>query len=95
MRQTPSKNSVLMIFQQHHNDGTNGLLRIARCSLATSRGRCGPQMATWRFKGIVSSHSERILSLEGLVADSRTGAESATPADELSHDRDRDPFPII
>ena len=46
-------------------------------------------------KGIVSSHSERILSLEGLVADSRTGAESATPADELSHDRDRDRFPII
>ena len=46
-------------------------------------------------KGIVSSHSERILSLEGLVADSRTGAESATPADELSHDRDCDPFPII
>lgn len=47
------------------------------------------------YKGIVSSHSERILRLEGLVADSRTGAESATPADELSHDRDRDPFPII
>ena len=34
-------------------------------------------------KGTVSS-----LNLEGLVADSRTGAESATP-DELSHDRDR------